>query len=245
MMVLITSLVSRRARSHPQMALHKAPPTAPAIKTIVSASGRGHPPRNGPTAPAAIAPITNCPSAPIFQSAAENATEIASPVNTSGVAFTSESVKAIQFPNAPCHSAMKTPAGEAPRANSTSEISAMATAIAPAGFPSVDSTSVAPAAGRQQAELFGRAILRIGGANFPLAADHKEPACNRQQLVEIARYEQPGAAIGREFEQRRVHVGGCDQIQSSRQVVSHDHARILGRRARDLQLLPVAAGQRR
>src|SRR5271166_1555080 len=172
MMVLITSLVSRRARSHPQMALQKAPPTAPAIKTIVSASGRGHSPRNGPTAPAAIAPITNCPSAPMFQSAAENATEIASPVNTRGVAFTIESVKAIQFPNAPCHSAMKTPAGEAPRATNTREISAMASAIAPAGLVNVDSTSLAPAAGHQHAWLFRRRILRIGGMNFS-PADHK------------------------------------------------------------------------
>ena len=101
MMVLMTSLVSRRARSHPQIPLQIAPPSAPAIRTIAIASGLGHPLRKGPTAPAAIAPITNCPSAPMLYSAAENATEIARPVNTSGVAFTRESVNAIQFPNAP------------------------------------------------------------------------------------------------------------------------------------------------
>ncbi len=101
MMVLMTSLVSRRARNHPQMPLQAAPPSAPAIRMIAIASGLGHPARKGPTAPAAIAPITNWPSAPMFHSAAENATEIARPVNTSGVAFTSESVNAIQFPNAP------------------------------------------------------------------------------------------------------------------------------------------------
>src|SRR5271170_715073 len=196
MMVLITSLVPRRARSHPQMALHQAPPIAPAIKTIVSASGRGHPPRNGPTAPAAMAPITNWPSAPIFQSAAENATEIASPVNTSGVAFTSESVKAIQFPKAPCHSAMKTPAGEAPRANSTRAMSAIASAIAPAGLANLASTSLAPAAGHQQAQPFGRTILRLGGMNFS-PADHQEPARNRQQLIEVTGDEEHGPAVGR------------------------------------------------
>src|ERR1700683_625813 len=197
MMVLITSLVCRRARSHPQMALHHAPPIAPAIKTIVSASGRGHPPRNGPTAPASMAPITNCPSAPIFQSAAENATEIASPVNTRGVAFTIDSVKAFQVPNAPCHSAMKTPAGEAPRANNTSEISAIASAIAAAGFPNLDSTSLAPAAGHQQAQLFGRTILRIGGTNLS-PADDKESTRNRDQLIEIAGDEEHPGAGGRQ-----------------------------------------------
>ena len=49
-----------------------------------------------------------------------------------------------------------------------------------------------------------------------------------------------GAAVGRKFEKGPMHVSNCDEIQSSCHVVGHDHARILGRRARNLQPLPVA-----
>ncbi len=101
MIVLITSLVSRRARSHPQIPPHIAPPAAPAASMSPSATGRGHPPRYGPIAPAAIAPAISCPSAPIFHSAPENAIETARPAKTSGVALTSVSVAANQLPNAP------------------------------------------------------------------------------------------------------------------------------------------------
>ncbi len=117
MIVLMTSLTSRRARSHPAMPPQTAPPSAPAARMIAIAIACGKSPRCGPIAPAAIAPIVSCPSAPIFHSAPENAIETASPVKISGVDFTIVSTHAYQLPNAPSPSAANTPIGDAPSAS--------------------------------------------------------------------------------------------------------------------------------
>ena len=118
------------------MPLQNAPPAAPATSTITTASGRGQPPSAIPSAPAAIAPTTNWPSAPMFHSAPRKATDIASPVNTSGIVLTSVSVAASQLPNAPSHSAAKTASGEAPSANRISAMIAAASASAATGLAS-------------------------------------------------------------------------------------------------------------
>src|SRR5713226_7250663 len=137
MIVLITSLTSRRARRYPQLPPQRAPAAAPAVRIARTATKCGHRPSIGPIAPAASAPAINWPSAPIFQSAPWNATATARPVKTSGVDFTSVSVNASQLPNAPCPRAIKTPAGEAPNASRTSEISAKARTSAAIGLATV------------------------------------------------------------------------------------------------------------
>ena len=144
MMVLMTSLTSRRARSHPAKPPQAAPPSAPAARMITIAIKCGKSPRCGPIAPAAIAPIMSCPSAPIFHSAPENASETASPVKISGVDFTSVSTHAYQLPKAPAPSAANTPSGDAPSAARTIEMSAAASASAAKGFAIEDSISRAP-----------------------------------------------------------------------------------------------------
>ena len=101
MIVLITSVTPKRARSPPQSAPVSAPAALPAHSTTVIASGRGHCARWTPQAVAASAPASNCPSAPIFHIAPENATLTAKPVKISGVVFTRVSVAASQLPKAP------------------------------------------------------------------------------------------------------------------------------------------------
>src|SRR5208282_2045031 len=120
---------------------HTAPPSAPAARIVTIASAWGKSARCGPIAPAAIAPIVSCPSAPIFHSAPEKASETASPVKTSDVDFTTVSTHAYQLPNAPSPSAANTPTGDAPRAARTIEISAAASANAANGFAIEDSIS--------------------------------------------------------------------------------------------------------
>ncbi len=134
MIVLITSLTSRRARRYPQIPPQSAPAAAPAVRIARMATKCGHRASIGPIAPAASAPAINWPSAPIFQSAPWNATATARPVKTSGVDFTSVSVNASQLPNAPCPSAIKTPTGDAPSASKMSEIREVATSNAAKGF---------------------------------------------------------------------------------------------------------------
>src|SRR5581483_5568260 len=198
MIVLMTSLVSRRARSHPQMPPHTAPPAAPTAIISVIASGRGHPPRYGPTAPAAIAPMTSWPSAPMFHSAAENETEIASPVKISGVARTTVSVSAYQLPKAPCASAAITPSGEAPSASSAPAIIAIASAsaaIARIMGEAITAQGSCPSAQRgaasvplprhQHSKCLGIAFV-AGGLPHPPAADHVKPSAHPDKFIEIA-----------------------------------------------------------
>src|SRR5208282_6439167 len=245
MMVLMTSLMSRRARSHPQIPPHIAPPAAPAISRIRIAIGRGHPPRYGPIAPAAIAPATSCPSAPIFQSAPENETDIASPVKIRGVARTIVSVSAYQLPKAPSASAAKTPIGEAPRASSTPAIIAAARRSAVAALAnelSITARGVpsTPVSRHQHTELLCVAFAITGLAHSAAADDEQAPA-RFQQLIEVTRYQQHRAACGREIRESPMHIGGAREIEAAADIVRHDD---LGRgrhRARNLEALPISA----
>src|SRR5260370_10341365 len=203
MIVLITSLTSRRARSHPASPPQSAPPSAPAPRMITIASGCGQSPSDGPIAPAAIAPIVSCPSPPIFQSAPENAIDTASPVKTSGVAFTIVSAHAYQLPNSPSPSAMNTPNGDAPRPSSTIEIIASASANAPSGFAIEASIAMPrpdlfPGPAHQQAELPRTSLVSARLTNFSMIDNHQAPP-RREQLVEIARDQQDRAAPRSEF----------------------------------------------
>src|SRR5579875_906191 len=136
MMVLMISLTANRARSHPHSAPATAPAAVPAPSTTAIAGGRGHCARCTPQAAAASAPNSNCPSAPIFHNAPENAALTARPVKTNGVAFTRVSVAASQLPNAPLSSAAKVAAGLAPNTASASATIPSAIASAPSGLPS-------------------------------------------------------------------------------------------------------------
>src|SRR5579862_632663 len=179
----------------------------------------------------------------MFQSEAENATEIARPVKTSGVAFTSESVNAIQLPNAPDASAMKTPAGDAPSASSTTEISTMASATAAAGLPMVDSTLFAPASGHQQSESFRIAITGFGRAEFT-AADDEQPRRHREQLVEVAGDQQNSAPVRGKLQQQSMHLRSRREVEAARDIMRDDDARLLGQRPRDLEALTISARER-
>src|SRR5579871_3677858 len=104
--------------------------------------------------------------------------------------------------------------------------------------------SLGPAPRHQQAQFFGRAISRIGRADFS-AADYKQTRRHREQLVEIARDEQDRAAIGSEVEQDTMHVGGRREVKSARDVMGDNYPRILGQRASHFEALTIPPRERR
>ena len=79
----------------------KQPANAPAINNIGIMIGEGKSITPVPTKVAAIAPQYNCPSAPIFQNFARNATAAAKPVKINGVALAKDSVIAKVEPKEP------------------------------------------------------------------------------------------------------------------------------------------------
>src|SRR5512146_1025322 len=102
----MTSSTWKRVRSTDGIHAHAAPPTAPAMS---STRGADHPsvlPHVSPTAAAAVAPASNCPSAPMLKTPPRNAIATARPVRIRGVDRTSVAdVKAYHEPNALLHSA--------------------------------------------------------------------------------------------------------------------------------------------
>ncbi len=86
MMVEMTSNAPRRTRSQAAIPHQAAPPANATSRMAGTCRKPGHP-EAVPIHPAAIAPTTSWPSAPMFQKPARNATSTASPVKRSGTAF--------------------------------------------------------------------------------------------------------------------------------------------------------------
>ena len=101
---MTSSLTPTNARSIAGIAAQAAPPIKAAKMQagIISASGSG---AAYPTIPAPSAPISICPSPPMFQIPERNATATASPVNSSGVIICSVTERLGQPLNAPVSSA--------------------------------------------------------------------------------------------------------------------------------------------
>ena len=121
-------------------------------------------------------------------------------------------------------------------------MSATASASAANGF-AIDGQHQSRAPGHQQAQPPGIAIAADSSANFA-AADDQQPPADGEQLVEIAGDQKHRAAVGREFEQHAMHVGGGAR-SSPRQILCATITRGCDvERTRDLEPLAISARQR-
>ena len=82
------------SRSKAVMPAHSMPPSTPASSTASTIQRPVSLPASSATPPAAMAPMTNCPSAPMFHTLERKHTARPRAISSSGVAFTPSSPSA-------------------------------------------------------------------------------------------------------------------------------------------------------
>src|SRR3984893_4248033 len=195
MIVEMTSLAPKRARSHPAKAASKPPPAAPAARQSGISSGQGR----STYAPAIAAhnpPMMSCPSAPMLKSPARNATETPRPANSSVVVCASVSAMPCEEPSAPSSSAPNAASGLSREASMTRHAAASASASAirkPAlrdaiSRNGVDSTHQSP-----DRQIGGVCRRQLSGDRS--AGEDDDAVGQRSNLVEIVRDQQHGGAV--------------------------------------------------